>query len=267
MRQNETPYWLDVPYTDKFANQYDSGSYALLYAFAGASAAPVLVSAVPSATSTSGQGWITTFSPAQAALMLPGQYKWQAILSGLAMPFNGTISGTALTVNTPPSTGAGLQQGQVLTGAGITAGTTIVSGAGASWQVSISQNVGPEAMTATLPARIVAFEGNITVEVDLATLSGTYDGRTQMQIGLANCEAALVVFQTSGGRIKSYAIAGRTMTFSDTKEIIELADWFRGRIQIEEDKLLGGDSRHIRVGFAPPSSGTPTSSSRNWPWW
>jgi len=133
--------------------------------------------------------------------------------------------------------------------------------------VSASQTVGSESLTAQLPDRIVPLEGNLTVETDLSTVQGPYDGRTQMQIGLANAEAALIQFQSSGGRIKAYNIAGRSMTFQDDKEIRELCDWFRARVQIEEDKLLGGDSRFIRIGFSPPSSGVPASSSRNWPWW
>lgn len=266
MRQNETPYWTDVPYTDKFNNQYDSGSYALQYAFAGPSAAAVVVNSVAASTSVAGQGWTTTFTPAESALMLPGLYKWQAILTGLQLSLTGSISGTTLTVSVAPTTGT-LGIGMVLTGAGVSANTSIVSGAGLSWQVNNSQTVGSESLTAQLPSRIVPREGDITVEVDLSTVTGTYDGRTQMQIGLANAEAALTTFQTSGGRIKAYNIAGRSMTFQDDKEIRELCEWFRARVQIEEDTALGGDSRFIRVGFSPPSSGVPASSSRNWPWW
>lgn len=266
MRQNETPYWQDVPYTDKFNNQYDSGSYALQYAFAGPSQGAVVVAAVAAATNVAGQGWVSQFTPAQAAQMLPGLYKWQAILTGLAVGFSGSISGTTLTVTVPPALGA-LAPNQVVTGPGVAAGTVIVSGSGLSWVVNNPQSVGAEALVAQLPTRIVPLEGNTTVEVDLATVSGTYDGRTTMQVGLANCEAALTVFQASGGAIKAYNIAGRSMTFQDLKEIRDLCDWFRARVQIEEDKLLGGDSRNIRVGFAPPSSGVPASSSKNWPWW
>jgi len=266
MRQNETVYWTDYPYTDKFNNQYDSGSYVLQYAFAGASASAVVVNAVATATNVAGQGWLSTFSPTQSALMLPGVYKWQAILTGISMTFTGSISGTTLTVTVPP-TQANLGIGMVLTGSGITAGTTITAGGGLSWTVSASQSVGSETITAQLPSRIVPLEGTITVEVDLATIAGPYDGRTQMQIGLANAEAALITFQTSGGRIKAYNIAGRSMTFQDDREIRELCDWFRARVQIEEDKILGGDSRFIRVGFSPASSGVPASSSKNWPWW
>lgn len=266
LRQNETAYWQDVPYTDKFNNQYDSGTYSLTYVFGGPSAAPVSVNAVPSATNVAGQGWITTLTAAQAASLVPGIYKWQAVLTGTPAVFNGTISGTNLTVNTLPTAGA-ITVGAAVTGASIAAGTVIVSGNASAWVVNNSQSVGPESMTATLPTRIVANEGNTVVEVDLASLNGTYDPRSTMQIGLANAEAALIVFQTSGGRMKAYNIAGRSMTFQDDKEIRDLCDWFRARVQIEQDELYGGDTRFLRVGFSPASSGVPASSSKNWPWW
>lgn len=266
LRQNETAYWQDVPYTDKFNNQYDSGTYSLTYVFGGPSAAPVSVNAVPSATNVAGQGWITTLTAAQAALLVPGIYKWQAVLTGTPAVFNGTISGTNLTVNTLPTAGA-ITVGAAVTGASVAAGTVIVSGNASAWVVNNSQSVGPESMTATLPTRIVANEGNTVVEVDLASLNGTYDPRSTMQIGLANAEAALIVFQTSGGRMKAYNIAGRSMTFQDDKEIRDLCDWFRARVQIEQDELYGGDTRFLRVGFSPASSGVPASSSKNWPWW
>lgn len=266
LRQNETAYWQDVPYTDKFNNQYDSGTYSLTYVFGGPSAAPVSVNAVPSATNVAGQGWITTLTAAQAASLVPGIYKWQAVLTGTPAVFNGTISGTNLTVNTLPTAGA-ITVGAAVTGASVAAGTVIVSGNASAWVVNNSQSVGPESMTATLPTRIVANEGNTVVEVDLASLNGTYDPRSTMQIGLANAEAALIVFQTSGGRMKAYNIAGRSMTFQDDKEIRDLCDWFRARVQIEQDELYGGDTRFLRVGFSPASSGVPASSSKNWPWW
>jgi hypothetical protein len=122
-------------------------------------------------------------------------------------------------------------------------------------------------MTAQLPTRIVANEGTTVVEADLSQIDGTFDGRSTMQVGLANAEAALIVFQTSGGRIKAYNIAGRSMTFQDDKEIRDLCDWFRARVQIEQDESYGGDTRFLRVGFCPPSSGVPASSSKSWPWW
>lgn len=58
--------------------------------------------------------------------------------------FNGSISGTTLTVNSV-SSGA-IAIGQFLRGAGVTAGTTITGGSGISWTVSTSQTVSSTAM-------------------------------------------------------------------------------------------------------------------------
>lgn len=62
--------------------------------------------------------------------------------------FTGTITGTTLTfpsVTGTVSIGDGIL---ATTGGDVAVGTKIVSGSGLSWQVNISQNVGPEAMTA-----------------------------------------------------------------------------------------------------------------------
>lgn len=60
--------------------------------------------------------------------------------------FNGTISGTTLTVNS--LTSGVLAVGMTVAGSGVTT-CTITAGSGTSWTVSVSQTVGPVAMTAT----------------------------------------------------------------------------------------------------------------------
>lgn len=52
----------------------------------------------------------------------------------------GSSSGTALTLTGPPSVGA-VAVGQAVTGAGVTAGTYVVSGSGLSWVISPSQTI------------------------------------------------------------------------------------------------------------------------------
>jgi hypothetical protein len=61
--------------------------------------------------------------------------------------FNGTIAGTALTVNSggPPVIG------QLITGPGVVPGTVILSGVSPNFVVSVSQSVGPIAMTGVGP--------------------------------------------------------------------------------------------------------------------
>ena len=58
----------------------------------------------------------------------------------------GSISGTTLTVSSIPQNGK-IVAGQTLSGAGVSAGTKIVSGGGSTWTVSISQTVASESMT------------------------------------------------------------------------------------------------------------------------
>lgn len=203
MRQNETPYWQDTPFTDKFDTEYDSNTYTLTYYFAGAATTVQNLVGVPQTVLGNGQGWQTQFDATTSGKMVPGKYWWQAVL---------TFAG-------PPA------------------------------------------------QRIVAAEGELVVEADLANAGGGFDGRSVMEIGLANCETALTTFQSSGGMIKSYRIANREMVFQDLKEIIDLANWFRGRVEAEKQSADGGNRRMLRVGFSPPTSGVPTDSSKNWPWW
>jgi len=56
--------------------------------------------------------------------------------------FNGSISGTTLTIADPGVESGAVAVGQTLLGPGVTPGTTIVSGSGASWTVSIAQTTG-----------------------------------------------------------------------------------------------------------------------------
>ena len=69
------------------------------------------------------------------------------VLAGAAT-FTGSITGTALTVNSVLN--GALAPGQILQDAGVLAsGTTIISGSGSNWVVSVSQNVALETMYAT----------------------------------------------------------------------------------------------------------------------
>ena len=58
--------------------------------------------------------------------------------------FTGVIAGTALTASAITGT---ITVGQLITGTGVTAGTTIISGSGTAWVVSVSQTVSSTAIT------------------------------------------------------------------------------------------------------------------------
>jgi len=80
--------------------------------------------------------------------------------------FNGTISGTTLTVNSVTS--GIVYIGMTVSGVGVTAGTTISSGSGSTWVVNHSQTVGPVAMTGNQALIVVtdgAFNGASIVDV------------------------------------------------------------------------------------------------------
>jgi hypothetical protein len=267
IRQNETPYWEDVAYSDKYNNSFDSLSYAITYAFAGPGQ-PFTVAGEPASNAgvegLGGGGWTTQLTQAQSALFtVTGKWWWQAILTGYSATLTGTISGSTLTVSGVTGT---ICPGAVLSGVGVTAGTTIVNGSGSSWQVTPVQSVGPVAMTCVIvPQRIVAAEGELIVEPDLSVAGGVFDGRSSSEIALDLWQAAYSALATNG--VKSYEIAGRRMMYRDLPEIQKAIDYYRGRVFAEKAAASGGQRRLIRQGFSPAASGSQTSNSRNWPWW
>ena len=72
----------------------------------------------------------------------------KAIRNVMQSTFTGTISSTNLTVS--GMGGDPIAVGQSVQGAGVASGTIILSGSGTAWVVSISQSVGPVAMTGNI---------------------------------------------------------------------------------------------------------------------
>lgn len=85
--------------------------------------------------------------------------------AGTGAYFTGTISGTTMIVSSV--TGA-LYVGMTVTGSGVTANTTIVSGGGSVWVVSTSQTVGPVSMTGGFPGETICEVSN----TDFDTFNG-----------------------------------------------------------------------------------------------
>ena len=99
--------------------------------------------------------------------------------------WTGTGSIAATTLTTSATSGGALAVGQYLVGSGVTTGTKIVSGSGASWQVSISQSVGSEsmgaadvvlAMTATGTGEVVTSSGGFTGNAHVLSYNATPAG-------------------------------------------------------------------------------------------
>jgi hypothetical protein len=174
-RQNETPSWNDDEYEDANGNLYAALQYTLTYVLAGASAAPVSLTAAAASNTT---GWTTSITPTKAALLLPGAYWWQAVLTATNF-------------------------------------------------------------------RLVAGEGQLTIEVDLGALAGVYDGRTTAQKALTACENALATFSASGGAIRRYTIGSRSMEFQNIQEITALMSVWRTRVAAEISTACRGADRKL----------------------
>ena len=125
------------------------------------------------ALATAASGATQTFTAASLAALISaaevtvGDILVLGVVEAAPATFSGTIgpSSTALAVTGVTGT---IAVGQIVTGAGVTNGTTIVSGSGSSWVVSASQTVGPVAMTANTPngapGTMGAYYGTFRVE-------------------------------------------------------------------------------------------------------
>lgn len=96
--------------------------------------------------------------------------------AGVGARFLGSISGTTLGITS--LTSGTIAAGMTVVGAGIAANTTIVSGAGLSWQVSISQTIGIESMTGGFPGPTIC---NVT-GTDFDSFNGLIMSAGQCQI-------------------------------------------------------------------------------------
>lgn len=97
--------------------------------------------------------------------------------------FNGYISGTTLTVTTPLTQGVGnVVAGQTVTGAGVTGGTTIVSGNFPTYTVSVSQTVGSSGSPVALSFSGGPYSsgGTFTVSIDGVVQTDTIGGASPL---------------------------------------------------------------------------------------
>jgi hypothetical protein len=97
--------------------------------------------------------------------------------------------------------------------------------------------------------RVTLAEGEFTVETDLALATEGFDARTTAEKALAAAEAALSVFQASGGRVQAYSIGNRHMAFQRDADILAVIKYWRARVIAEQSVAVGGMDRLILQGF------------------
>lgn len=76
IEQGDTVTWVDQPFTDDQSVLYNAAGFTLTYTLAGVTAPLNVVAAAQ------GVGWLTTLTASQTGALTPGQYWWQATLSG-----------------------------------------------------------------------------------------------------------------------------------------------------------------------------------------
>jgi len=90
--------------------------------------------------------------------------------------------------------------------------------------------------------RVTLETGSATVRPDPENVA-SYDARSAAQRGLDDAKAALTVFNTSGGRVRSYSIAGRAMEFESGTEITSVIDSLQ--IEVNREKRRDAISRGL----------------------
>lgn len=147
--------------------------------------------------------------------------------------------------------------------AGPTAPVTLVAtadGSGWSTKLTIEQadalvagEYSWQAVIETTGERITVGSGQLTVLPNLADAVLGFDGRTLAEKALADAEKALANYRENGGKIKSYTIGMRAMTFADSAQILQEINYWKSRVSHEKAQQRVknglGNPRNTQVRF------------------
>jgi len=121
----------------------------------------------------------------------------------------------------------------------------VATASGQSWSTSIT-TVQSAALSAGLYAwvayvtkgseRITVASAELTIEQDITLLTTTFDPRSSARKALEQCEAAMSTFNATGGKVKKYEIAGRTMEFATIGELMTLHSFWQARVMTEQSQ-------------------------------
>ncbi len=90
--------------------------------------------------------------------------------------------------------------------------------------------------------------GSLEVIVDLAAVTGSFDGRSESKKLLDAVEAAIVA-HAHGGLVQSYSIKGRSLSRYSLTELIQLRDRLRTEVAREKAREDGNDGRRAYIRF------------------
>lgn len=97
--------------------------------------------------------------------------------------------------------------------------------------------------------RRTADRGRLRVLPDPASLEAGAEIRTPAEIALAECEAAISGWKSSGGSSKRWKINGREEEYRDISELFEILRYWQARVRAEQSALTGRDNRVVYVRF------------------
>lgn len=104
--------------------------------------------------------------------------------------------------------------------------------------------------------RITVGSGQLQITADPTSQVAPFDPRTRAQIALDDCEAAMATFNATGGKVKRYEIAGRTMEFQTIAELMTLHSFWRAKVMSEQSAssiAQGlGNPRNLYTRFVRP---------------
>ena len=144
------------------------------------------------------------YSPADGWTL---KYRLVPVLAtGTVVLLQAAAQGQAFVVQTPASTTAGWP-------AGVYSWTSWVDRAGEVYSVA---------------------SGQITILPDPRQVAAGYDSRSVAVRALDACEAAMATFNSTGGKVKKYEIAGRTMEFQSIAELMQLHSFWKARVATEQ---------------------------------
>ena len=110
-----------------------------------------------------------------------------------------------------------------------------------------------QAVIETSGERLTVGSGQLNVLPNLADATQGFDGRTLAEKALADAEAALANYRANGGKIKSYTIGMRAMTFADSSQILQEINYWKTKVSHEKAQQRVknglGNPRNLQVRF------------------
>lgn len=101
--------------------------------------------------------------------------------------------------------------------------------------------------------RVTVGSGQLTITPDVTQATAGFDPLTRAQRALEQCEAAMATFNSTGGKVKKYTIAGRDMEFQAISDLQSLHAFWTIKVRNEQHAAniaQGlGNNRNLYVRF------------------